>query len=98
MCDGSMSVSLFHNSNASSSRGTPLDEGTNVWPCFLTKKSMNCWRISLDVDMETSSQKNWPQMNTDKHRSKTQRVAQAAGSLDCLSLLFFLSVFICVHL
>ena len=21
-------------------------DGTNVWPCFLTKKSMNCWRIS----------------------------------------------------
>src|SRR5713226_3694594 len=39
------------NSSVGSSQGTTLDDGTNVWPCFLTKKSMNCWRISLAVTM-----------------------------------------------
>src|SRR5258708_2178940 len=43
------------NSNVSSSEGgTTLDDGTKVWPCFLTKKSMNCWRISFDVGMTNS--------------------------------------------
>src|SRR4051812_38626662 len=32
-----------------SSTGTTGLLGTKVWPCFLTKKSMNCWRISLEV-------------------------------------------------
>src|SRR5262249_6557367 len=40
------------NSNVGSSCGTTGDDGTNVWPCFFTKKSMNCCRISLDVGME----------------------------------------------
>src|SRR5450755_839695 len=39
------------NSNVGSSRGTTLDDGTAVWPCFLQKKSMNCWRISVEVSM-----------------------------------------------
>src|SRR5438067_3444111 len=39
------------NSSVGSSSGTTLLDGTNVWPCFLTKKSMNCWRISLAVRM-----------------------------------------------
>src|SRR5262249_29509237 len=34
------------NSSVGSSSGTTLDDGTNVWPCFLQKKSRNCWRIS----------------------------------------------------
>src|ERR1700722_13404037 len=34
-------------SSVGSSCGTTLEEGTKVWPCFLQKKSMNCWRISL---------------------------------------------------
>src|SRR5207302_7825541 len=39
------------NSSVGSSWGTTLLDGTNVWPCFLTKKSMNCWRISFAVNM-----------------------------------------------
>ena len=35
------------NSSVGSSCGTTGDDGTNVCPCFLQKKSMNCWRISL---------------------------------------------------
>src|SRR5256885_8313351 len=41
------------NSSVGSSRGTTGDDGTNVWPCFLTKKSMNCWRISFAVGIAT---------------------------------------------
>src|ERR1051325_1102002 len=41
----------FVNSKVGSSSGTTLDDGTNVWPCFLTKKSMNCWRISFAVNI-----------------------------------------------
>src|SRR3954451_17402138 len=37
------------NSSVGSSCGTTDELGTNVWPCFCTKKSMYCWRISLDV-------------------------------------------------
>ena len=36
------------NSSVGSSCGTTRRRGTNVWPCFLTKKSMNCWRIFDD--------------------------------------------------
>src|SRR5882724_9089676 len=39
------------NSSVGSSSGTTLDDGTKVWPCFLQKKSMNCWRISVAVNM-----------------------------------------------
>src|ERR1022692_4859193 len=39
------------NSSVGSSSGTTLEDGTKVWACFLTKKSMNCWRISLAVGM-----------------------------------------------
>src|SRR4051794_17083221 len=42
------------NSSVGSSSGTTLDDGTKVWPRFLTKKSMNCWRISFDVGMTLS--------------------------------------------
>src|SRR5580700_9459172 len=38
-------------SSVGSSSGTTGDDGTKVWPCFCTKKSMNCWRISLAVSM-----------------------------------------------
>src|SRR5260370_27422695 len=41
------------NSSVGSSRGTTGDDGTNVWPCFLTKKAMNCWRISFAVGIAT---------------------------------------------
>src|SRR4051794_32441126 len=34
------------NSSVGSSCGTTGEDGTNAWPCFLQKKSMNCWRIS----------------------------------------------------
>src|SRR5262249_40370299 len=37
------------NSSVGSSSGTTDDDGTAVWPCFFTKKSRNCWRMSLDV-------------------------------------------------
>src|SRR5438874_3295081 len=37
------------NSSVGSSCGTTGELGTNVCPCFSTKKSMNCWRISWDV-------------------------------------------------
>src|SRR3954466_5824942 len=37
------------NSSVGSSCGTTGDDGTNVWPCRWTKKSMNCWRIWAEV-------------------------------------------------
>src|SRR3954469_1180914 len=37
------------NSSVGSSCGTTGDDGTNVWPCRCTKKSMNCWRIRAEV-------------------------------------------------
>src|SRR3954466_11880606 len=36
-------------SNVGSSCGTTGEEGTKVWPWSLTKKSMNCRRISAEV-------------------------------------------------
>ena len=42
------------NSSVGSSSGTTRRRRHDVWPCFLTKKSMNCWRISFAVDMATS--------------------------------------------
>src|SRR5260370_26892888 len=42
------------NSNGGSSQGTTLDDGTAVWPCFWTKKSRNCWRISFALGMAGS--------------------------------------------
>src|SRR5438552_16615676 len=47
------------NSSVGSSSGTTLDDGTAVWPCFCTKKSMNCCRISFAVSMR-GSQKGKP--------------------------------------
>src|ERR1700712_4909880 len=37
------------NSSVGSSCGTTELLGTNVWLCFLTKKSMYAWRISFEV-------------------------------------------------
>src|SRR5262249_48423530 len=42
------------NISVGSSRGTTLADGTTVWPCFLAKKSRNCWRIWLAVSMRCS--------------------------------------------
>src|ERR1700676_363588 len=56
------------NSNVGSSCGTTGDDGTNVWPCFLTKKSMNCWRISLPVNMRKPQAENTNQMRITKTR------------------------------
>src|SRR5437899_8902071 len=39
------------NISVGSSSGTTLDDGANVWPCFCTKKSRNCWRISLALSI-----------------------------------------------
>src|SRR6516165_8242914 len=46
------------NSSVGSSSGTTLLDGTNVWPCFLQKKSMNCWRISIEVGMSVQGGRN----------------------------------------
>src|SRR5689334_15580265 len=40
------------NSSVGSSCGTTGDDGTNVCPCDLTKKSMNSWRICWLVFMD----------------------------------------------
>src|SRR4051794_20271145 len=37
------------NSSVGSSCGTTGELGTNVWPCFCTKKSMKAWRICAEV-------------------------------------------------
>src|SRR3954469_8609625 len=37
------------NSSVGSSCGTTGELGTNVWPCFCAKKSMNAWGIWADV-------------------------------------------------
>src|SRR5262245_23577199 len=42
------------NSSVGSSQGTTLDDGTAVWPCFWTKKSRNCWRMSFALGMSGS--------------------------------------------
>src|SRR5438132_9666829 len=42
----------FVKSSVGSSSGTTLDDGTAVWPCFSTKKSTNCRRMSLAVSMQ----------------------------------------------
>src|SRR3954468_22993657 len=42
------------NSSVGSSRGTTLLDGTAVWPCFLTKKSINCWRMSLALSISNN--------------------------------------------
>src|SRR5918993_4208061 len=41
-------------SRVGSSSGTTGLLGTNVCPCFFTKKSMNCWRISFADGIRTS--------------------------------------------
>src|SRR5262249_850432 len=41
-------------SSVLSASGTTGEDGTNWCPCFLQKKSMNCWRISLDEGMAKS--------------------------------------------
>src|SRR6266540_1552731 len=38
-------------SSVGSLSGTTGEEGTKWWPCFLQKKSMNCWRISVEEGM-----------------------------------------------
>src|SRR5262245_6505574 len=38
-------------SSVGSSSGTTLELGPKVWPCFLQKKSVNCWRISFAVNI-----------------------------------------------
>src|SRR5712691_5553106 len=40
------------NSSVGSSCGTTLEDGTNMWLCLSTKKSMNCWRIWLAESMD----------------------------------------------
>src|SRR5712671_1194010 len=42
------------NSSVGSSSGTTLLDGTAVWPCFWTKKSRNCWRISLALGISNN--------------------------------------------
>src|SRR3954451_21570055 len=41
-------------SNVGSSCGTTGELGTKVCPCFCTKKSRNCWRISREVISEAN--------------------------------------------
>src|SRR5688500_7126847 len=41
-------IPAFVNSSVGSSCGTTGELGTNVWPCRLTKKSMNCLRMSAE--------------------------------------------------
>src|SRR6516225_1438257 len=55
------------NSNVGSSCGTTGDDGTAVWPCLITKKSMNCWRISLAVGIR------YPKWATDEHGCDTDK-------------------------
>src|SRR5205823_4789362 len=43
----------FVKSSVGSSSGTTGDDGTAVWPCFFTKKSMNSWRTWSAVRMKT---------------------------------------------
>src|SRR5690348_5019555 len=60
------------NSSVGSSCGTTLEDGTNVWPCFLTKKSRNCWRISFAVNM-TDSQEQFGRCHRHRPRGKTMK-------------------------
>src|SRR5262245_20997197 len=69
----------FANSSVGSSCGTTLDDGTNVWPCFLTKKSMNCWRITFAVNI-TDSREQFGRCH--RHRPKKKTMKRSARSLD----------------
>src|SRR5205809_3050204 len=44
-------IPAFAKSKVGSFSGTTGLDATKVWPCFLQKKSMNCWRISVEVNM-----------------------------------------------
>src|SRR5687768_18903 len=61
------------NNSVSSPIGTTGEEGTNVCSYFLTKKSINCWRISLPVRIGTSKKRTTE--NTEgTERSNTDRI------------------------
>src|SRR5262249_41580288 len=80
------------NSSVGSSSGTTLDDGTRVWPCFWTKKSRNCWRISLAVSMA----ENLLTTETQRHREDQDRGIRREGrqgqpKLYLYSFLSFLS-------
>src|SRR5262245_47214051 len=69
----------FANKSVGSSCGTTLDDGTNVWPCFLTKKSRNCWRISFAVNI-TDSQEQFGRCR--RHRPMGKTMKRSKHSLD----------------
>src|SRR6267378_3748167 len=66
------------NSSVGSSSGTTLDDGTKVWPCFLQKKSMNCWRISVEVSMVVRILKGRG-MGNETNRQRAARAHAAVG-------------------
>src|SRR5438552_12085119 len=65
----------FVKRSVGSSCGTTGLDGTNVWPCFFTKKSMNCWRISFAENMQTSHR---PLLTVADHKRKI--LSQALGN------------------
>src|SRR5438270_13042282 len=63
-------IPAFVNSSVGSSWGTTGLDGTNVCPCFLTKKSMNCWRISLAERMPASTGNAGPELTSGRSGRK----------------------------
>src|SRR5689334_9613954 len=78
------------NSSVGSFSGTTGLDGTNVCPCFLQKKSMNCWRMSFEDGMgisETSpGARRWASRDRTRNqaessRARTTRAAQSEGAV-----------------
>src|SRR5437588_2106136 len=67
------------NSSVGSLSGTTGLDGTNVCPCFLQKKSRNCWRISDDEGMSGSRDTGG---SVRPRGGRTQRVRRRAASGD----------------
>src|SRR5262245_31543506 len=61
-------IPALANRSVGSSRGTTDEDGMFLCPCFLQKKSMNCWRISVEDGMWVS------QMSGDTVSSASARI------------------------
>src|SRR5262249_24598581 len=76
------------NKRVGSSCGTTGDDGTNVCPCFLQKKSINCCRISFAVCITTSKINHHETHEMTRKRNCVFRVISCVSWLLLLSYLF----------
>src|SRR5262249_41606890 len=76
------------NRRVGSSCGTTGDDGTNVCPCFLQKKSMNCCRMSFALGITTSKINHHETHEMTRKRNCLFRVISCVSWLLLLSYLF----------